>query len=178
MEQDKGRESQRVPNEPIHLDSSESPKVELARAIVFLDIDGVLATHDEYAAGTLRDQLPDFKKEAVDQLREILAAPESKIVISSTWKIFGGQAIRTRLESAGLLDRLHDDWKTGSNIVGRGAEIHDWLAEHPEVTRYTVLDDNTCGLTSEPNLVKIDPKVGLRPENTAAALKMLEPECA
>jgi hypothetical protein len=120
--------------------------------IVLGDAVGVDAEH-------LRSGWDDIDPEQVARLAGLLrAVPDCRIVLSSTWrKLYSLAEMRRLLRHRGLgdlADRLIDrtpdltgpigadgPWTTVTRIVQRGEEIADWLAKHPEVVGYVVLDD-------------------------------------
>lgn len=68
-----------------------------------------------------------------------------------------------RFEQAGLdVSHIHPDWSCRDNRGSRKVAIEDWLARHPEVTDYVIVDDETVDL---PNLIKVDMYNGMRMED-------------
>lgn len=58
--------------------------------------------------------------------------------------------------------------------AGRGDEILAWLAEHPNVERYAVVDDDDAGMReAATRLVQTDPAVGLTQANADALVALL-----
>lgn len=98
--------------------------------IVFLDMDGVLATPRTRFA---------LSRTCLRRLKSVLTANPHKVVISSSWRI-----VRPREYFVSLGLDLHEDWRTRSAANGfRGAEVNDWLKRHKNVMRYVILDDET-----------------------------------
>lgn len=151
--------------------------------VLFLDIDGVLClrtSHYQY-----------FDKVCCDRVKSILDKTGAKIVVSSTWrKNHTLQSLKElmargyELESLGLKLEVPIDFdKAGSfdskviigmtpilNVeytesgipYGRGAEISAWLSEHPEVTRYVVIDDDRMDIAPHTDLlVQTDTQTGI-----------------
>lgn len=121
-------------------------------AVLFLDVDGVLNHRAVFFPGNGPDPLCPL---AVKRLCELMDATKAQIVLSSTWRL-GGRDSRSmqKLEAAGVLDRLHADWRTvdlpnriQNGILlpdnRRGREIAEWLSRHPEVTSYAIVDDDS-----------------------------------
>lgn len=55
----------------------------------------------------------------------------------------------------------------------RGDEIADWLIDHPEVTKFVVLDDNSDMEAVKNNFILTDFELGLTVEHAKAAIKLL-----
>lgn len=76
--------------------------------------------------------------------------PKVKVVISSTWRLsFEMDWIKAKLEEYGIdSTRVIDKTPRAPatrifETVPRGEDISLWLADHPEVTDYVILDDNS-----------------------------------
>jgi hypothetical protein len=111
--------------------------------IVFLDIDGVLASW--LKMGVNRDEFGiPFEQTAIDALNEITNLIDGKIVISSTWRktrkleTFQEHFLKRGItaEVVGLTPELDD---------GRADEIQTWINEN-EVEYFVIIDDNTRGI--------------------------------
>ena len=148
--------------------------------IIFLDIDGVLIAYPEG-----EHTPPQFTPRCVDAFRSILqAVPSVRVVLSSTWRL------------PRHVNRLHQQWlengfpvslawdgtpdtredRNISPLYRRGLEIKAWLAAHPEVSRWVVLDDERLAI--EPILgnercVFTNPARGLTPESAEKAIGIL-----
>lgn len=110
--------------------------------VIFLDIDGVLNVipqgHDAHGG--------IFHPHLVDNLRHIIDSTDAKIVISSSWRHSGLQA---------MLD-MWSDRKLPGEIIGitgyrkdldcfskqRGTEVQEYVDKHPEIDTYVILDDD------------------------------------
>ena len=107
--------------------------------VVFLDIDGVLS----FDAVTI--DIPSLKR-----LKRILDETGAKVVLSSAWRIFpdGRDQVKEALKSIGhdMLDCTPEDGPT------RGAEINQWLREHPEVENFVIIDDDYFDMKDDPIL--------------------------
>lgn len=112
--------------------------------VIFLDIDGVLnvycQTRDEYGC--------IFHKPFEDNLRQIIKDTEAKIVISSSWRLSGKQAMLETWKHRDLPGEIIDitpNLTYGEGFLTstpRGKEIQQWLDEHPEVENYVIIDDD------------------------------------
>lgn len=125
------------------------------KPVLFLDIDGVLLAgrhwregHQERYPGRAIYTIPP---EMQRPMNELFRRAPYQIVVSSTWR--RDERCRDHIRAAGIVAPFHADWRTGSGhftIPGsslvradiRGEEIADWLARHPEITRYAILDDD------------------------------------
>lgn len=68
------------------------------------------------------------------------------IVVSSSWRLQLQRSVIVRhLDRYGLQEEMfHDDWLTPC-LAGccRGEEIEQWLRQHPEITKFVIVDDMT-----------------------------------
>ena len=101
--------------------------------VLFLDIDGVVNkvdTHTRYRDSVAIDPFLAFR------IGKIVVETGCQVVLSSAWRLFPD------------LRRAVDEYVTDILDVTpiaagdfRGDEVRAWLADHPEVTRYAILDD-------------------------------------
>lgn len=111
--------------------------------VIFLDIDGVLNSEeferniDQYQY-VFKFSLLDQK--AILRLYKILWETNAYVVLSSSWRLSeeSYKSVEEQLKPYRI--KLID--KTPQNTEGRGAEIVEWLEQHPEVSHYVVLDDD------------------------------------
>ena len=112
--------------------------------VIFLDIDGVLNVipqgRDKWGAL--------FHPHLVDNLKRIIDATGAKIVISSTWRM-GNElhGMKEMWRDRGLPGEVvgvtpNFMYKTGSTLQ-RGKEIDAYLEEHPQITNYVIIDDDS-----------------------------------
>jgi hypothetical protein len=142
--------------------------------VLFLDIDGVLNSRRTVVAfkgyphgfdGYDRDR---FDWVAVALISRLCEETGASIVLSSSWRI-----IHSVQECANGLDLPIFD-RTPSLDGIRGMEINAWLAEHPEVTDYAIVDDNSDMLESQKSrFVQTDELVGLSIVNWVALKQIL-----
>lgn len=161
--------------------------------VIFLDFDGVLNSAASFVYETrLRKKHPQTTKKlppvnqtlckiCTSNFIEILdAAPDAKIVISSSWReLFTLDWLKKKLEEYGI-DGTRVIDRTPSSFSGdRGREIESWMDDHPEVEKYVILDDNWIGPPyqdndlSSTNFVKTTWPVGLTLDKTFEAIKIL-----
>ena len=144
--------------------------------VIFLDIDGVLVTRNSIKYQYLN--FPDdtsirFSKNAVRNLNKLIRLTKAKIVISSTWRLFHSleelqnifkkQGITGKIISTTSIERapVEED-------IPRGQKIADWLARHPEVEKYVIIDDDVqadCIQFHPVNCVETSYKRGFSPED-------------
>ena len=165
--------------------------------VIFLDFDGVLNTEyyqnylccqglayqDEYGA--------IFDPEATKQLKRIVDATNAMIVIESSWKYLGLEAMQemwtVRQLPGKMIDitpsSLSDQWLLSANLddidpaMGhyKGVEIASWLADYagPDA-RYVIIDDEYVILDSQhPNFILTNPYDGITEELADKAISIL-----
>lgn len=110
--------------------------------VLFLDIDGVVNSKQ-----TLVKQYQRTGKASVlgidphlaFKVGKIILDTDCKVVLSSSWRNHpdGVAEVKARVypELYGTTPNLNDGF--------RGAEVRAWLDEHPEVTEYAILDDDS-----------------------------------
>ena len=167
------------------------------RKIIFLDFDGVLNTEnynlvlkrkgkicqDEYGAL--------FDPNAVKQLKRIVDATGADIVIESSWKYLGLDAMKELWEIRNLPGRVIDitpssvsdeylsnvdlDNLDASMLHCKGLEISSWLSEKGQSnTRYVIIDDEYVVLESQSsNFILINPYEGITEEQANQAISIL-----
>jgi len=115
--------------------------------VVFLDFDGVLNSHRTAIAysGVSYSGLSDFRAKmddvAIRLIGGIVKTAGANVVLSTSWR--NDSAWETYGPALGLpvIGR--------TPVVGpsRGHEIAAWLAQHPEVDQYAIIDDESDMLT-------------------------------
>lgn len=118
--------------------------------LIFLDIDGVINTHESMSYETDFSKLPSGKilydnlsYYAIEVLNDIIKETNAKVVISSSWRlIYPLDDIRFILNKYGFVGEVigitPDIYKKH-----RGEEIKQWLRSTSEdVESYLVLDDD------------------------------------
>lgn len=111
--------------------------------VIFLDIDGVLnlycESRDEYGCC--------FHQHLVDNLKRLIDKTGAKIVISSTWRFSGLVIMKEMWEKRNLPGEVigitPNFMKHYGTTLCRGKEIDSYLEEHPEITNYVILDDDS-----------------------------------
>lgn len=135
--------------------------------ILFLDFDGVLKPLHE-----------DFSKEACKRVDELLIKePSLRIVVSSSWRTQGLQAIRGILGGLGIDPIKVIDITEGMPehaLKTRDHHIKKWLRDHPDVDTFVILDDTAELPDFSHKYVKPDSCIGLTDEDIENALKILQ----
>lgn len=146
---------------------------------IFLDFDGVLNTEhyqnllyyegkawqDEYGAY--------FDPETVGQLKRIIDATHADIVVESSWKYLGLEAMQEMWEVRQLPGRVIDITPTVGHY--KGMEIASWLADNvSQDARYVIIDDEYVILNSLlPNFILTNPFDGLTEDLADRAISIL-----
>lgn len=142
--------------------------------VIMLDIDGVLATRRSHLAyGKEGSIWFEWDPLACAVLRRCCTGYTDgyvayvKIVVSSTWrKSMHEHDLRGKLNKYGLLEFLHEDWRTKELNGTRGGEIAEWLSRHHEVTDYRIVDDDNDMLESQlPKCIFTDSEDGMTSDN-------------
>lgn len=167
--------------------------------IIFLDIDGVLAT-PEY----LKDGLWALNPEKQKLLGEILAQTDAKIVLSSSWRYATLEKTKEHMKAEGFLfnDKLIGvtirayQWlERGTGIhlsIPRGVEIKQWVDTHIHSDNgknwerkklgkdftYVILDDD-CDMLLEhkDNFIRVNSEIGLTNDDVRGAVEILNKTC-
>ena len=165
--------------------------------VVFLDIDGVLnhCNTRHSVTPTTTEPLPiPIAPECMARLNRLIAETGAKIVISSSWRLFARwQDLGPALVRHGLIGDVigetpdlpnNQAWLANWHArkgkpfefdrLERGWEIAEWLAAHPEVTAFVILDDVSDMDALIPWLVLTHPNDGLDDPDVERAKWLLE----
>ena len=151
------------------------------RRIIFLDFDGVLNT--EYYQGLLQFQDKQwqdqygafFDPRAVRQLKRVIDTTDADIVVESSWKYLGLEAMQELWRVRDLPGRVIDITPSLTNNKNKGEGIAAWLSEHvtPD-TRYVIIDDEYVVLDAQiPFFIWTNPYEGLTEEQANRAISIL-----
>ena len=139
----------------------------MARRVIFLDIDGVLAPIHHW------DRYGDLDPACVAVLNEIAAHGEADVVVSSSLRYGRTVAdLQAMLDAGGFDGRVIDKTPTGMRGANRGEEIAAWLAEHA-VDGYVIIDDHLDMGPLRPHLVQTQSARGLQPADAPRAIATL-----
>jgi hypothetical protein len=97
----------------------------------------------------------EFNPKSCQLLNEIIKETGAEIVVSSSWRLDGENRLNSLFKHFGL-PRIYSI--TPCLNTERGIEIDAWLAAHPEVDGYVILDDDE-DMTAEqmPFFIKTNP---------------------
>lgn len=127
--------------------------------VIFLDIDGVLNTHNYFMKqvennnGKINSDFQlNFCPESLINLKKIVESTDAKIVISSTWRGSADvsyhspirkywKAIIKNLGSVGLHNKIIGTTPLLEEPSIRGREITEWLKNN-KVDNFVILDDD------------------------------------
>ena len=149
--------------------------------VIFLDIDGVLNRTTNATHIRLDDDL-------VERLRGLVAETSAVLVLSTFWRHFqeyityalhrhgiDAQAVVGRTPGTSHASALSADSADAGNSVNRATEIRTWLAAHPDVTHFVILDDresaSDAGLA--PYFVRTDAALGLTQSDVGRCREIL-----
>ena len=165
--------------------------------IIFLDFDGVLNTEHyqrllSYQGKAWKDEYGAlFDPEAVLQLRRIVEATNADIVIESSWKFYGLEAMQEMWKERNLPGKIlditpssvSDSWLMTANLddidpaLGhcKGMEIASWLSDNAsKEARYVIIDDECVIMESQsPHFLLADPYNGITAEIADKAISIL-----
>lgn len=165
--------------------------------IIFLDFDGVLNTEHYqnflfHVGKAWKDENGAFfDPEAVEQLHRIIDATHADIVIESSWKYLGLEAMQEMWEARNMPGQViditpstvSDNWLLTANIddldpaMGhcKGVEIASWLSDHANKgTQYVIIDDEYVILDSQhPHFILTNPYNGITEDVANRAISIL-----
>lgn len=162
--------------------------------VIFLNIDGVInrSTTNHHVTPTQTEPLPiPIEPACMRCLNRLITETNSKVVISSSWRKFARwQDLGPALERHGLVAKVIGEtpdlsknktwlanWQMHKGVpfnFARGWEIAEWLAAHPEVTAFVILDDVADMATLIPWLVRTRPNEGLTDLDVERAKYLLD----
>lgn len=148
------------------------------RAIIFLDVDGVLINEPRYHQLPIPVPVPGAWETpdpaCIEALNKLVEQSGASIVVSSCWRVGRTvQELKELLESWGVKGDVIA--RTGESRNARGMEIGEWLLENPESTAapIVILDDSNDMLLLTEYLVRTDFKTGLLPTHVGHAMEVL-----
>ena len=167
------------------------------KKIIFLDFDGVLNTgHNQnllmYHGKPCKDKHGAFFDHyAVAELKRIVDETGADIVIESSWKYLGLEAMQQMWSDRNMPGNVidvtpssaSDKWLLNADLDDvdpgctqwKGVEIASWIADNlHEETRYVITDDEYVILDSQmPHFILANPYDGITPELADRAIKLL-----
>jgi hypothetical protein len=165
--------------------------------IIFLDFDGVLNT--QYYQEQLQSHSKKWQDEygalfdpnAVKQLKRIIDATNADIVVESSWKYHGLDAMKELWEVRNLPGRIiditpstiSDEYLLPSDLENihpsmlhcKGIEISSWLSKYEtQDIRYVIIDDEFVILNSQlSHFILTNPYEGITEEQANQAISIL-----
>jgi hypothetical protein len=146
--------------------------------VVFLDLDGVVNSQTFY-----RDRVKTGKKEnefnpkLVKMVSDFIHKHNAKVVISSTHRSDGIDALQKKLDSYGFECKIFD--LTGfSKCRVRGYEIREWISNNKRLVKnYVIFDDDSDMLLNQAkHFFKCDNYTGITPNVLYRAGRFLRGE--
>ncbi|MFM9889923.1 MAG: HAD domain-containing protein [Rickettsiales bacterium] len=117
--------------------------------IIFLDIDGVLAT---IRMDTATNSMSNFDPVGMAMLNRLCAEAPAKIVITSTWADdykFRPEKLLEEFRAAGFAGEFHEDWRIDhctNPKSSRGPSIVRWAEKHGlDAENALIVDDKVIG---------------------------------
>lgn len=138
--------------------------------ILFLDVDGVLNTHDRGGIYTLT-------KSKLRLLEHVVRSTDCKIVLSSTWRLFHHAQVKLKraLAYRGITIYSTTTVDIFKNKQCRGDEIELWLSTcSDDITAYAIVDDDNDMLPNQQSrFVQTNGLVGLTSEHCEKLITLL-----
>eukprot|EP00179_Madagascaria_erythrocladioides_P005177 CAMPEP_0198312166 /NCGR_PEP_ID=MMETSP1450-20131203/3641_1 /TAXON_ID=753684 ORGANISM="Madagascaria erythrocladiodes, Strain CCMP3234" /NCGR_SAMPLE_ID=MMETSP1450 /ASSEMBLY_ACC=CAM_ASM_001115 /LENGTH=305 /DNA_ID=CAMNT_0044015101 /DNA_START=13 /DNA_END=930 /DNA_ORIENTATION=- len=139
--------------------------------VLFLDIDGVLHSVRAYSF---------FQEKCMDELKQICAETNAKVVISSNWRRNEGLLSLAKKKLKGHGIEVIDHTPMKYSLRSRPEEIAAWLDEHPYIEVWAALDDMSMTTTKREVAVRVKDRCvqtdgvrGLTPEQTVQVIAIL-----
>lgn len=109
--------------------------------VLFLDIDGVV----NCSSTNFKTDLWPIDRYMAFLVGKIVMYTDCKVVLSSSWRVHPDGVAVVEKHIVPVFDKTCRSWydKDKDRSSLRGEEIQKWLDEHPEVTCYAILDDDS-----------------------------------
>ena len=129
---------------------------------IFLDFDGVLNSEIDFFelrkfGHPINEGNKVLNRGLLALLQEIIEQTDAKIVLSTTWRIqytvdeiyemFTARDFSLPRDVFYGVTPNHMRGFSDNPIYHRGAEIHEYLKEHPEIKKFVILDDQLTPIT-------------------------------
>ena len=134
--------------------------------IIFLDIDGVLNSHQWHVLNPEVSRGGDMLDDAaIRVLNHLIIQTDAEVVISSVWRgLYERKELLDLLRKHGFTGTIIGDTPHLARPAQRGDEIGQWLAGHAfDARRFVILDDDHDMGELLPHLILIDNREGLSP---------------
>lgn len=143
--------------------------------VIFLDIDGVICSIRSAVAGggypwrLKEEDIELFDGVAVKLIQKVCQKTDSKIVLSSVWRLHHDFNLIGEKLCLPIIDKTPN-----KASAMRGEEIAIWLKEN-QVDKYVIVDDDSDMLVEQFSFfVKVDSRNGLSYENYERILDILK----
>lgn len=125
---------------------------------LFLDIDGVLNSGEWFRYLDSFTWAPRLSNSLLEQKKLILLQNAvfqtgANIILMSSWRISPFQMTRLA-QQLNLYKMFIWDVTPSDTSTNRAGEVQQWLAAHPEVTSYVLVDDDDDGFSVDDDLCK------------------------
>jgi len=133
--------------------------------VLFLDIDGVVNCCDTRQRHRGFIGIDPYMALLIGRI--VLAVPDLKVVLSSSWRHFeqGKEEIENQ-----VVPIFSETPRIRGQV--RGKEIKAWLDQHPEVEKYAILDDDSDMLEEQkPNFFQTTWQTGITEEIAENVIK-------
>jgi len=155
---------------PLHRYESQSDFLDMVcqefpEKILFLDLDGVINTHNGSANSVMANS-SYFDRDLVSVLNHILKASNLYVIVSSSWRDDFSDLF-THLNSSGFEDFYRIIGRTepeDSRELDRGIEINNWIYSNNYSGKYLCVDDHLDSILKhvpENKCLKIETSKGL-----------------
>jgi hypothetical protein len=162
--------------------------------VVVLDLDGVVNHQRLYdanlARGTPTPPEGWIDRACIARINSICERTGARIVISSSWRTYEtirGQPVGGLVGTVAVLracgltaevigatpDHATPEQRERHQRADRWPEIHEWLAAHPEVGAWVVLDDSELPGVPAAAFVRTDIAVGITDADVERAVRVL-----
>lgn len=121
--------------------------------IIFLDIDGVLAALDDLHKGRLEKRGDEafrygFSPQCVDVLNDVVKQTGARVVISSSWRMFGFDRLKAFIAKQGVVcDVIGMTPYVKFSGTARGREIRAWIDDNKYDGAFAVVDDEVYDIS-------------------------------
>jgi len=117
--------------------------------VVFLDIDGVLASYLDLKLRCEKWRRTVFRDYSVSALNSITSFMDAKIVLSSSWRMDFPELENFRIFAKERGIEAEVIGYTPFKVGDRRSEIIEWLEEHEDVDEYLIIDDETVSILKD-----------------------------
>lgn len=152
--------------------------------VIFLDIDGVLNNLEHcikldkllgkeqyWALFRAVSQMP-FDYQSCLLIKRLMKETDAKVVLSSTWR-----ANIKNIEIIEKFAQINISDRTPILNTIRGEEIKKYLLEHPDITQYVIIDDDSDMLPEQTKyLCLTNGEIGFTEENYKKCMEILSDE--